>query len=101
MKRWQKIDLFGRTFELDTKNTIAYEPIAYINLDACYGRCSEMKRTIWKQWESWFNANNGFCSVASHNSHFFTIEGYVRDSDERQMYYCRITPAHNYCVKVD
>lgn len=100
-KRYQSIDLFGRSFELDTKETIGYEPISYRDIDDCYGRCSEIKRSIWKQWESWFNANNGYCSVASSNSNFFTIQGYVRNFETREMYFCYITAWHNRCIKVD
>ena len=100
-KRYENINLFGRNFELDTKETIGYTPIGYRNIDDCYVRCSETKRTIWKQWESWFNANNGWCSVSSYNCNFFTIQGYVRNYETREMYFCYITAHHNRCIKVD
>lgn len=99
-RRYEKIDLFGKSFELDTKQTKGYAPITYRDIDDCYGRCSETKRHIWRQWESWFNANNGYCSVFTYNCNFFTIEGYVRDFETRKMYYCYITASHNRCIEV-
>ena len=100
-KRWEKIDLFGVDFELDTKNTIGYQPIGQETVEDVYGRPSQRKIAIFEDWKRWFELCNGWCGVASHNCNFFTIEGYVRDFNTREMWYCRITPRHNYAVKVD
>lgn len=100
-KRWEVIDLFGNRFEFDTKETTGYRVMSYRGLEDCYGRCSEAKKHIWRSWESWFNANNGWCRVSSYNSNIFTIEGYVRNYETREMWYCYITPAHNRCWKVE
>lgn len=99
-KTWENIDLFGRNFEFNTKETVGYAPIYYQTVDDVYDRPSETKRAIFKEWDSWFNANNGYCTVASYNSNFFTLEGYVKNYDTREMWYCYITHAHNKCYKV-
>lgn len=100
-KRIENITLFNQPFEYDTKETIGYHPIGNDTVFDVYGRCSDTKKAIWRFWENWFLENNGNCCVASHNSNFFTIEGYVRNYETREMYYCYITASHNRCWKVD
>ena len=100
-RRYETIDLFGRTFTLDTKGDTGYAPIAQLSVNDVYGRCSARKQAIWADWLSWFEQNNGWCGVSSHNCNFFTIQGYVRNFETREMYFCYITHAHNYCVKID
>lgn len=99
-KRYETIDLFGKSFELDTKETKRYVPITRRSIDDCYGRCSNTKRVIWNEWYDWFISNNGLCRVASYNCNFFTIEGYVRDFETQRNYYCYITASHNKCYEV-
>ena len=100
-KTWEIIDLFGNSFEFNTKETVGYRALGYQTVDDVYGRPSEAKRSIFRDWESWFNANNGYCTIASYNCNFFTIEGYVRNYETGKMYYCYITASHNRCWEVE
>lgn len=100
-KRWEFIDLFGKRFQLDTKETIGYAPISDDGIYDVYARPSATKVSIWNSWETWFRENNGWCGISSHNSNFFSIQGYVRNYETREMWFCWITPSHNYCIVVD
>ena len=99
-KRYENIKLFGENFILDTKETIGYKSISHDTIFDVYGRCSQRKISIWQEWKRWFNENNGWCSVHSHNCNFFTIQGYVRNFETREMYFCYITPRYNRCILV-
>lgn len=100
-KRFQTIELFGKIFEFDTKETTAYVTIQNRSIWDCYERPSRIKESIYESWRNWFIENNGYCDVCSHNSNFFSMQGYVRNMETRDMYFCYITPAHNRCIKVD
>ena len=99
-RRYENVTLFGRSFELDTKDTIGYESIPHRDIHDVYGRPSQTKVNIYDGWAAWFNENNGWCDVCSHNCNFFSIQGYVRDMENRKMYFCYITPSHNKCIEV-
>lgn len=100
-KRYEFIELNGKGFTLDTKDTVHRMIIGYNDIYSVYGRPSEHKIAIWCNWERWFNDNDGNCTVYSHNCNFFTIEGYVRDSISGNLYYCYITHANNKCWLVE
>lgn len=100
-KRWNYILLNGIGFELDMKNPATYETIGgYGDISEAYERPSERKIGIYNNWWFWFRQNNGNCAVASKNCNFFTISGYVTDSETGKLYNCYITPSHNYCYEI-
>lgn len=99
-KRYETIELFGKTFELDTKETIVYQSVPYRTIYDVYGRPSTTKVSIYNNWDRWFREHNGYADVCSHNSNFFSIQGYVNDWDNRKLYFCYITPSHNRCIEV-
>lgn len=100
-KRYETIDLFGKRFTLDTKETIGYQSVPYRTIYDVYSKPSATKVEIYKSWQNWFDAHGGYADVCSHNSNFFSIQGYVHDYDNRKLYYCRITHANNYCIEVE
>ena len=100
-KRYEKIELGGKRFTLDTKREKGYTPIVSCTIYDAYKRPSTTKCSIWHEWYEWFLHNNGWCCISSHNSNFFSIQGYVRNSETQQLYFCYITYANNYCVKVN
>lgn len=100
-KRYEKINLNGEFFTLDTKVTIPY-PTTFIQrgVNDVYSRPSTAKQNIWFDWSDWFMSNNGFCTVSSYNSNFFTIEGKVEDMATGEKYWCYITHANKRCYKL-
>lgn len=100
-RRYEFITLNGRQFTLDTRETVHRMIIGYKDIHDVYGRPSEHKISIWKNWENWFDTNDGNCTVKSYNSSFFTIEGYVKDKETGKTYYCYITHANNKCWEVE
>ena len=100
-KRYKHITLFDQPFILDTKETIGYTPIPARDIYDVYTSCSYRKQAIWNFWKRWFIENNGNCDVCSHNCNFFSIQGYVRDTETRKMYFCYITHSNNRCILVD
>lgn len=101
MKRWTTLELNGRLFELDTKNTAEYpNKLSYRDVNDCYGRCSDAKKAIWDNWSAWFFGHEGYCEVASYNCMMFTIDGYVTDQRTGKVYRCYITKAHNYATEI-
>ena len=100
-KRYENITLFGKSFRLDTKETIGYTPLNMRDIYDVYARPSSAKVSIWKDWENWFRENDGWCTVRSFNCNFFSIEGYVRDVETRKMYFCVITHTNHWCIEVE
>lgn len=101
IKRYEKITLNGRNFTLDHKMAIPYPTDFNVkSVDDVYGRCSDVKRSIWREWSDWFYNNNGMCTVTGHNCNFFTIEGKVDDMETGKKYWCYITYANNYCYEL-
>ena len=100
-RRYEKIMIDGKQFTLDTKETIGYTPIPQRSIYDVYQRCSTAKRNIYLSWVEWFTKNNGWCDVCSHNSNFFSMQGYIRNYETREMYFCYITPANNRCIRVE
>ena len=100
-KRYVTINLNGENFILDTKETKEKTSLtgAYDIMDV-YGRCSDIKRAIWMDWQKWFLHNDGFCTILSHNCNFFTIHGYVKDHQTNKEYYCYITCSYNRCIEI-
>ena len=101
MARIEKnILLNGKHFELDTKKVGVNPNMVIRGVSDVYGRPSARKVAIWENWVTWFVSNDGTCTVASHNSNFFTIHGVVHDDVSDEWYECYITPAHNYCYLI-
>lgn len=100
-RRYEHIMIDGKQFILDTKETIPYETIPNRTIYDVYGRCSQTKINIYNSWAEWFERNGGCCDVCSHNSNFFSIQGYIHDYKTRTLYFCYITPSNNRCIKVD
>ena len=103
-RRYEHILLNGVHFELDTKVTFNPEDGIvvgrYGDITDAYNSPSERKRHIYNGWWHWFRQHNGECGVQSKNCNFFTIQGFVEDSETGELYMCYITPAHNYCNKI-
>ena len=99
-KRYENIKLNGEYFILDTKETTTETLLNVRDIDDCYGRCSSIKRAIWEDWKRWFIQHDGLCTVSSHNCNFFTITGYVTDTETGDRYFCYITRTYNRCLKV-
>lgn len=101
-KRYAEVMINGVQFTLDKDNPIPYETIlrGYTNIYDAYKRPSSAKASIWESWLLWFHENDGHCVVASKNSHFFTIEGYVTDNDTGKRYFTRITRVNHYLYEV-
>lgn len=100
-KRYESIILNEKSFKLDHKLIIPY-PVNFRarGVNDVYSKPSETKRAIWVEWSNWFYDNQGFCTVASYNSNFFTIEGKVTDKLTGKKYWCYITHANNYCYEM-
>lgn len=97
----ENIILNGRNFILSHKMTIPYPNFFRVQgIDDVYGRCSQTKRDIWTDWSNWFQDNCGMCTISSHNSNFFSIEGKVKDNKTGKNYWCFITYANNYCYEM-
>lgn len=65
-----------------------------------YGRPSARKVAIWERWCRWcqeINRSGGeaHIEIASHNSNFFTIRGWVLDETACEINDIYITAAHN------
>lgn len=100
MKRWTTIQINGKTFELDTKETVKDLVVFYKSVYDVYGRCSETKKSIWERWSDWFrDCNSSMFGVTSHNCNFFTISGCVNWIDGNE-YFLVITASHNRAWKV-
>ena len=100
MKRWERIEINGVDFELDTKEVINNPVVFYKSVYDVYGRCSDVKKSIWEDWANWFNSCNSFMyGVTSHNCNFFTISGCVNAEDGNE-YFLVITASHNRAYKV-
>ena len=90
MKRWYDMEVDGEMFRVDTKATATAPTRAGIRtVDDCYGRPSQYKRAIFEDWQRWFIAHDGWCSVASYNCTMFTLEGVLKVGD--QLYRAYIT----------
>lgn len=100
MKTWENKTINGRNFEVNTKEVRTYKHIGYHTIADCYSRPSRAKDAIWCDWLKWFCDNDGYCTVASYNCNFFTIEGYFTDLETDERYYAYITASHNKCWKV-
>lgn len=102
--KYEIIEINGRKFKLDTKETVDNPVIIYKGVNDVYGRCSAAKQSIWESWACWFReCNSHMFGVTSHNSNFFTICGCVTwlDSDKKPVeYYLKITHANNYAWRV-
>lgn len=98
MKKWTTLNVNGTVFEYNTVNKVADVSIGYRDIDDVYNRPSETKCDIWRRWDSWFCANNGYCSIKGYNCNFFSIHGYFEYDNEK--YYAIITHGHNKCWKV-
>ena len=101
MKTWTIGELNEKTFEFNTKETETETALSgYGGIHDAYSRPSHIKELIWYEWERWFNNNDGYCTIISRNSSFFSIAGYVTNKASGERYYCYITSAHNKCWKV-
>ena len=101
-RRYEAITLNGKYFTLDTKETVlTSKSISRRTVDDCYSRPSSTKQQIFDSWFNWFIENGGYCGVASYNCNFFTIEGYVFDSETNEEYFCYITHANHKCWRVE
>lgn len=105
-KRYETITIDGKTFELDTKETVKNPIVFYKSVYDVYGRCSETKKAIWESWAEWFiGANSHMFGVTSHNRDFFTISGCVSamslKTGEVVEYFLVITAAHNRAWRVE
>ena len=99
MSRWD-ININGKIFEYDTKETVKDPVVFYKSVYDVYGRCSETKQIIWEMWADWFrHCNSHMFGVTSHNSNFFTISGCVNWIDGNE-YFLVITAFHNRAWKV-
>lgn len=97
MKRWQKIEINGVNFELDTKVAGVNPNMIIRGIHDVYTRPSETKVDIYDWWATWFITHDGTVTVRSYNSMIFTLHGVVRDFETGNWYECDITPSHNYC----
>jgi len=104
-KRYETIKIAGKSFTLDTKETVINPIVFYKGIYDVYGRPSTRKVTIWKNWADWFMANNSHMfGITSHNSNFFTIQGCITAIDEQTSkpveYFLKITASNNYAWRV-
>lgn len=102
-KRYETIEINGRHFELDTKETVENPIVFYKSVYDVYGRCSQTKQNIWNSWADWFNSTNSHMyGVTSHNSNFFTISGCVTwlENEKPVEYFLVITASHNRAWRV-
>ena len=91
MKAYTRIN--NKLFEV--KNKIVHTNKHYDCLAEAYKRPSYTKFKIWSDWLYWFYTckdlqENDYIEIASKNSHFFTIQGYIHGHK------FKITPKHNY-----
>ena len=72
------------------------------DLDSFYGRCSETKKAIWRQWQVWKheNPNASHMQVSSANGWRFTIDCLWFGDDDIIEYMLHITSDHNYAYVV-
>lgn len=101
-RRYATVEINGVRFILDKKNPIPYAHnlYGYDDIYDAYERPSQTKIAIWNEWEDWFLSNNGHCVVSSKNCNFFTVQGFVRDSETNKLYFASITYANNYLYEV-
>ena len=103
-KRYETIEINGKSFKLDTKETEHNPVVFYKSVYDVYGRCSQTKKDVWESWARWFiECNSHMFGVTSHNSNFFTICGCVTwlDADNKPVeYFLKITASNNYAWRV-
>ena len=97
MKRYENIIINGKSFILDTREAGVNPNMVIKGIYDVYGRPSETKVLIWKNWVTWFVSNDGVCTISSYNSNFFSIHGVVHDYVSDEWYECFITAGHNRC----
>ena len=102
-RRYATVEINGVRFTLDKKNPIprAHIIYGYTDIYDAYKRPSRTKIAIWKDWVNWFYQNNGYCSITSKNCNFFTVQGFVRDSETNKLYFASITYANQYLYEVE
>lgn len=94
MKKEIKIDghyftIKGEVAGID-KCATRYE---HTDLFGAYDRPSTTKRCIWYEWRTFFTRYDSACWIHSHNTHMFTIKGYINYNGK--MYQVYIYPTHN------
>ena len=95
MKKWEVKTINGKAFDVNIIDTIPWDYTkGYNSIHEAYGKPSFTKICIWDKWVEWFYKNDGYCKIVSRNSNYFSIAGYVVDSETKDRYYCYITYAN-------
>ena len=102
-KRYARVELNGVTFTLDKKDPVPHKHYlhGYADIYDAYGKPSQIKVAIWKDWERWFYEHGGDCVISSKNCNFFTIQGWVKDYDTGKEYLALITYANHRLYEVE
>jgi len=101
------VKINGVTFEAKHGQRIHHIPelTGATRLDEVYGRYSYAKKSVYDEWNKFYNEMNDadYCSfiISSHNIFTFTLQMVIYDKERSQYWFLFITPAHNYAVKID
>lgn len=91
-----------RWFEIvgETETTCTFDGNEDAEIFRAYGKPSDTKIYTWYDWCRWARRNNAQLKIAGHNCNFYSISGYMIDTDGTR-YELWITASHNraYIVK--
>lgn len=95
----EKIEIYGKVFELSNKPVENIHLISNKSLYDCYITPSKAKVSIFTEWCEYFvfKLHTYDFGVLSYNLQFFTLECMFTYMGTR--YYAKITPSHNYLYK--
>lgn len=84
----------------ETDGTCTFDDNDDTEIYKVYGKPSDAKQWIWFDWCHWAKRNNAQLKIAGHSCMFFSISGYIIDTDGTR-YELFITASHNraYIVK--
>ena len=101
------VEINGRYFEAKHGERIYHIPnlVGATRLEDCYRSCSITKKAVYDEWNEFYNemndADNCSFKISSYNPMIFTLQMVIYDEEAKQYWFLRITPAHNYAVKID
>ena len=100
MKKKERITINGETFTVcGTVDSMAFvNGVDEHEIYNVYGRPSEIKVSIWRDWCKWARECDADISICGHSSNFFSIIGNVEHNGK--VYQLHITYANNRLYEV-
>ena len=100
MKKKERITINGETFTVcGTVDNMAFaNGVDESEIFHVYGKPSETKVSIWRDWCKWARESGASLEISSHNSYRFTIRGNVEYNGK--VYNLYITDCYNRAYEV-